>query len=302
MGTPCELSEARSTEELWDQRHASNAQLLRTIKEDQHADKLYEAAEEDARLGRMTAPVWLKDADLDGVRLCLLAPGLKSLWRSPCCSVCVRLAPRFSVAKTKEDGSVSVRPIDNFSWSEPPAQETGKKPTAAQKKALSVNGHSSVSEKMHHDHLDKLAEMERYALDRTGVVFGLYKADIDAAFRRIPLRVDHLWACVIVASFMGQVRTLRLLRGWWRVLALALQIWISTHKCCPFGAVSAVHAWERIGALLAHIARKTLKLSILRYVDDFFGCERCDEWWPLEGGSSFAPSCLWQLCVAGQNV
>ena len=75
MGTPCELSEARSTEELWDQRHASNSQLLRTIKEDQHADKLYEAAEEDARLGRMTAPVWLKDADLDGVRLCLLAPG-----------------------------------------------------------------------------------------------------------------------------------------------------------------------------------------------------------------------------------
>ena len=35
-----------------------------------------------------------------------------------------------------------------------------------------------------------------------------------------------------------------------------------------------MHAWERIGALLAHIARKCLKIALCRYVNDFFGCER----------------------------
>ena len=54
-----------------------------------------------------------------------------------------------------------------------------------------------------------------------------------------------------------------------------MKAWTSTHRCCPFGAVASVHAWERVGALLTHIARKCLKLAVLRYVDDFFGCERC---------------------------
>jgi hypothetical protein len=58
-------------------------------------------------------------------------------------------------------------------------------------------------------------------------------------------------------------------------LAPICQAWAAAHWCCPFGALSAVFAWERIGALLCHIVRKCLKLAICRYVDDFFGCERC---------------------------
>ena len=41
-----------------------------------------------------------------------------------------------------------------------------------------------------------------------------------------------------------------------------------------FGAVGSVHAWERVGAALAHLARTFLKLPLLRYVDDYFGPER----------------------------
>ena len=46
------------------------------------------------------------------------------------------------------------------------------------------------------------------------------------------------------------------------------------HNACPFGAVGAVHAWERVGALLCHLARRLLKLAVFRYVDDFFGIDR----------------------------
>jgi hypothetical protein len=41
----------------------------------------------------------------------------------------------------------------------------------------------------------------------------------------------------------------------------------------PFGATSAVHAWERIGALLTAIIISVLGVVVFRYVDDFFGCE-----------------------------
>ena len=53
-----------------------------------------------------------------------------------------------------------------------------------------------------------------------------------------------------------------------------LEVLCAVHAACPFGAVGSVHAWERIGAAIAHIARYFLKLPLLRYVDDYFGPER----------------------------
>ena len=50
---------------------------------------------------------------------------------------------------------------------------------------------------------------------------------------------------------------------------------MSVHAATPFGAVSSVHAWERIGAAILFIARKYLMLPLFRYVDDYFGVERC---------------------------
>ena len=54
------------------------------------------------------------------------------------------------------------------------------------------------------------------------------------------------------------------------------QVFVSQHASCPFGAIASVHAWERVGAAIAHLARKFLKLALLRYVDDIFGPERCE--------------------------
>ena len=46
------------------------------------------------------------------------------------------------------------------------------------------------------------------------------------------------------------------------------------HKASPFGAISSVHAWERIGNAIQFISQKYLKIATLRYVDDFFAPER----------------------------
>jgi hypothetical protein len=82
------------------------------------------------------------------------------------------------------------------------------------------------------------------------------QADVDAAFRRIPIAKEHRWACGVAFVVDGQVM-------------------VSQHAACPFGAVASVHAWERVGAAITHIARVFLKLAALRYVDDFFAPERC---------------------------
>ena len=49
------------------------------------------------------------------------------------------------------------------------------------------------------------------------------------------------------------------------------------HHCLPFGCTGSVYAWDRIGALLCHLARKVLDLAVLRYVDDFFCAARRGE-------------------------
>jgi hypothetical protein len=71
------------------------------------------------------------------------------------------------------------------------------------------------------------------------------------------------------------------------------------HRSMPFGATSSVRAWHRVGALLAHLARKLLFLPVLRYVDDYFSCERCAGALSVSG-ASFALCCLF-LGQVGDN-
>jgi len=81
------------------------------------------------------------------------------------------------------------------------------------------------------------------------------KADVKSAFSRVPIAPEDRWACGVVFKVFEQV-------------------YVSMHASCPFGAVGSVHAWERIGAAITHIALKFLKIALLRYVDDYFGPER----------------------------
>ena len=106
---------------------------------------------------------------------------------------------------------------------------------------------------------------------KVGVVPHLWKADIDSAFRRIPVKPDDRWLCGIAFMVGGQVRP-RLISLF--IVLLVAKVWWAQHLGTPFGAVASVHAWERVGAAIAHIARVLLKLPVLRYVDDYWSPER----------------------------
>ena len=110
-----------------------------------------------------------------------------------------------------------------------------------------------------------------------GHVPHLWKADIDAAFRRIPIKPEERWMCGIAFMVDGQVCATLSCRGGVLLVYCVLrcaQVWWAQHLAAPFGAVGSVHGWERVGAGVAHIARSLLKLPLLRYVDDYWSPER----------------------------
>ena len=150
----------------------------------------------------------------------------------------VLLARGFSREQgTKPDGSLKIRAVYD---------ET----------ANGVNGSCEPHEKLHNDHLDGLARII-CLLSVMGHAVKLWKADIDSAYRRIPVKPEHrmfLWIAVLC-------------RG---------TVWVAGHTACAFGCTASVHAWNRIGALLAHIARVFLHLPVLRYVDDYFSADRAE--------------------------
>lgn len=235
VGEPMCLDRVKSVAALQASCEKSNAVLVNQLREDSNASELLRITREDAAMGRMTEPVPVSAIDT--------AQAL--------------LNPRFGVEKEKEDGEIKVRAVDHLSWS-PGTQgdaEMPSRPCKRARKEASVNGHTVPAEKMRHDTLDSLAVAMRQYVEVVGVIPGLIKADIDAAFRRIPVAPEHRWACWVAFIVLGEV-------------------FVSQHGACPFGAVASVHAWERVGAAIAHLARKFLKIALLRYVDDMFAPER----------------------------
>ena len=146
-----------------------------------------------------------------------------------------------------------MRAVDHFSWSSANGRK-GRKRKAV--KSESVNGHFTVERHITHDHLDDLHAAMRLQFDRNAQAPGLWKADIDAAFRRIPLKEDHKWAAAVAYIFEGEP-------------------WVAVHEAMPFGATASVHAWDAVGDAICEIARSRLHLPVYRYVDDYFAAERC---------------------------
>ena len=78
-----------------------------------------------------------------------------------------------------------------------------------------------------------------------GEIPGLFKADIDAAFRRIPIKPARRWACGITFRALNKVRTFALfLRG--PIRHLGLQGLLLTAFCVPlrrgwFGSCLGTH-------------------------------------------------------------
>ena len=197
------------------QRAVSNAALVKSLKEDPHAEELHKLWQDDFALGRMGKLYRVQDCDLSTMTL----------------------SPRFCVEQgVKADGAPKLRPIDDFSRS-------------------GCNAVTFPAEKLVYESLDSFTAALRRAHGRLGCKMGLWKADIDSAYRRIPVHPAH-----------GQ-------HGW-IVFLLHGQAWASQHKGLPFGSVASVHHWNRVGALLCALARRLLHIPVSRYVDDFFAMDR----------------------------
>ena len=142
------------------------------------------------------------------------------------------------VSGVKADGSIKVRAVDNFTES-------------------MCNPCTKPTEKLRNDTLDLFFEVLRMLSKKLGVAVPLrmFKADIDAAFRRVPLLPEHRRFAYV--AFLVERRTV-----------------IAGHAAMPFGSIASVHHWDRVGSLLCAIARRILKIPMLRYVDDFFSADR----------------------------
>ena len=121
------------------------------------------------------------------------------------------MQPRFVISQTKADGSIKNRCIDNFSWAPGRGQQEE-----------SVNGYTCPEEKHSHHRLDRLIAGEctgqagrkcahvhiegmRTLKNGTGKMPGIWKADIDSAFRRIPIKPSHRWAAAVAFQAKGKV-------------------------------------------------------------------------------------------------
>ena len=201
-----------SAETLWASSSEHNREIVSSLREDANSAALHDGARADAALSRMTAPVLLADADLSKVRL----------------------SPRFSIIQgVKEDGAPKIRVVDDESRG-------------------GVNAACQPVERLQLDGADVLVDAIRYFRDRHGHAPALFKADVDSAYRRIPIAPEHRWAAYSTYVHDGNT-------------------WVTGHLAMMFGALAAVFGWDRVGAALAHLARKLLRIATLRYVDDFFG-------------------------------
>ena len=117
-----------------------------------------------------------------------------------------------------------------------------------------INENTVTGEAPQHDSLDVLIWIV-FAFIVAGKPGGMFKADVSKAFRRVPVAAHHMALSWVVFLFQGVP-------------------FMSQHRGMPFGTISAVMAWHRVGGAILFVIRRKLKLPMARYVDDYFGKNR----------------------------
>ena len=205
----------RELERLQDNLGKQNWKTLSELRPDRFEDILLQEIVEEARLGRVEEPKEVNEINLHQTLI----------------------TKRFGIEQgIRKDGTMKIRAIDDAS-------------------ASGLNGCCKPTEKLFCNNLDDLTETARLRHKQGETKLSFWKADIKAAFRRIPISAGqrHLMA----SAFKTKEKTI-----------------IVEHNAMPFGTIGSVHGWHRIGQLLWHIMTTLLKLPHGRYVDDFFGVER----------------------------
>ena len=230
---------------------AINMRVLAKLREDEHAANLHRACLQDAQKGRMTPPVL---ATAEHCMEFVLSPrfSVEQGVRLHAIEAC-RCAVACFVTGLLEDGSPKIRPIDDLTSS-------------------GVNKHTHAVEKLTNDTLDLLLEAMRRIKGKTevgsaGIRFSspfagplplqdemaLFKADIDSAYRRVPICPGVACMCREVAAVKRICAPPPLLSGHRRYATVAYKLhgktYVSQHVALPFGAAAAVQGWHRIGLL-----------------------------------------------------
>ena len=234
LGTPIDIPETPvCSMALRSECWTRNQELLSTLHKDVHCDELVSLMRKDVVSGRMSEPRAVADIDLENNLL----------------------MRRFGVEQgVRADGSIKIWACDDGA-------------------ACGSNDCCSASERLHNDRHDYLSAVVQLFFAITSAVPAMWKCDVDAAFRRVPVHPEHRWML-------------------WAVVLLGGSCVAAQHYALPFGCVASVHAWNRIGGFLAHVATKVcgffpsavvrvvcgyvLKLPVLRYVDDYLGLDRKD--------------------------
>ena len=117
-----------------------------------------------------------------------------------------------------------------------------------------VNEATEPCDKVQHDGLTLFVFILTWFMAK-GVEPRMWKRDISSAFRRVPIKAEHIDLA-------------------WVVWMIGGELWVASHIGMPFGTVSAVYAWHRVGHVLLMIIVGLCKAPLGRYVDDYFGASR----------------------------
>jgi len=239
IGKHIEYKTDVSQAELMSHRKVKNSRLICSQKEDTRFSKhLMQACRDDAVLGRMDPPQLAGPHQMD-LSSATFSPRFGVEQGMIVCSVrvVVFIPPCFVLLSgVKADGSRKVRPIDDMTrW----PLDTAVTPRAcARNVCLRVrsgcNAATAPGEKLEYETLDLLQQAMRTTAQAlsdndSGVGLSLWKADIDSAFRRIPIKPAHRSFAWICFKYNDQVVAAR-------------------HLALMFGSVASVHHWERVGA------------------------------------------------------
>ena len=93
-----------------------------------------------------------------------------------------------------------------------------------------VNESTGTEEKLTSDTLDMFFELSKRLVSQVKEPVSMWKADIDSAFRRIPILPEHRPFAHV--AFMDKQ-----------------ELVVMQHNAMPFGAVSSVFQWDRIGTV-----------------------------------------------------
>ena len=210
FGGNLDSADTETVDRLWSKMWESNRCLMSSLVENEFGEELLQSMKKDSAAGRMSEILAVQSADeLDFL-----------------------LAPRFGVAQQKADGSRKIRPIDNYSWSMAPGNKKVKK-------MHSVNGSTFTEQVVRHDSLTELGKAMRKLEECIDGAPALFKADIDSAYRRLPIKPNERWASGVAIKHGGQVRPSMYIVSNNRVLC-SQGIRCIPHRCPIWGRIKRV--------------------------------------------------------------